>query len=46
MLGLEGGWGFEWLESGNGVVVVRPAVAVRGEGGRKREVLGQSVCAV
>ena len=49
LLGLEGAWGFEWQESGSGVVVVRPAVVVRGEGeegGRGREVLGQSVLAV
>ena len=46
LLGLEGAWGVEWQESGNGVVVVRPAVVVSGEGGRKREVLGQSVLAI
>lgn len=46
MLGLEGEWRFEWRESGAGVVAVRPAVVVSGDGGRAREVLGQSVLAV
>lgn len=46
LAGLKDEWGFEWEEKGRGVVVVRPAVRVREEGGPWRVFMGQGVVAV